>query len=333
MKIAVFVVALLAACVSIAGAPLTEAASAPSGQALALPASAFGAAKLLAHSEHVLTKTDPAIAQPTFFPRSFHASPYSTWHWQAGYIQAAHLAIPGTRAVVTFDSVASLFLRTRGANKAWKDGSSYYPIDHPNASASPCQAGKGVSCTSLLYRSKRGFTWQIMMLQQQRCLFEMRGLSPTRLYAREKAVIAQTLLLMQGAAVQVGKEQACAEAPATPTFTFVSLAALNAKGHQQKTFSPKDTILIRLTYTASNLPRHTDGTIKRTFEYYDTKTRKWTAMGHPVSETSNSIANGTHFIQYTYVPLPLGAQQRIVVDLTIASHTQERTVYLRINGR
>jgi hypothetical protein len=57
------------------------------------------------------------------------------------------------------------------------------------------------------------------------------------------------------------------------------------------------------------------------------------AIGHPVSETSNSIANGTHFIQYTYVPLPLGAQQRIIVELTIASHTQQRIVYLRINGR
>jgi hypothetical protein len=333
MRIAVIAVALVAVCVSTAMAPPADAASASSGNELALPAAAFGAAKLLVHGEHIAANTDPAIANPAFFPRSFHSKPYTTWHRQTGYIQAAHLAIPGARAILSFEYVASIFLRPTGATKAWKDGTSFYPSDHPNAVASSCQAGKSVACTSILYRSRKGFTWQVKLLQEQRCLFEMRGISPTRLYIREKAVMLQTLLLLQAAAVHAGKQPVCGEAAGVPTFTFVSLAALNAKGQSQKTFKPKDIILIRLTYTAKNLPKHTDGTIKRTFEYYDRQTRKWTAIGHPVSETSNSIANGTHFIQYTYVPLPLGAQQRIVVDLTIASHTQERIVYLRINGR
>ena len=114
------------------------------------------------------------------------------------------------------------------------------------------------------------------------------------------------------------------------SFRFDQLQTLNAGNKPQQTFGAKDTIVIQLTYTVQLVGSTTTGTITRTFQYWDDKQRRWITIGHPISESTNTITNGTHFTRYTYVPLSLGHRQRIVVDLTIGGQKQEKKVVIQI---
>jgi hypothetical protein len=116
---------------------------------------------------------------------------------------------------------------------------------------------------------------------------------------------------------------------APESFTFSSLRITNTGGQTTSTFRPGQTVVINASYTVRNVRGTAPVTISKTFQ---TETNgQWKAATNSI-ETQDT-ADGTHFYRSTFQINPglTIPALRIVLGITIGSHTQSKKVIIHIS--